>query len=203
MIWISEMKKQTANSNNQIVRVAVDDGYAQVKACMYDGKGTIFECVIPTFVAPNDDGVTSLNIGNDANKDGWYETEGQRFMCGPGVNGEEVRFDNYHTSAWNRVAIHHALHGLGLAGKKVHLTVGLPIGDYFNRGKVNSTLIEQKISSLKVPVSRIGEDQHIEITAVNVSPKGIHAYIDSVIVDKGTNAKQQDGPIAIGDIGSR
>ncbi|AJD54402.1 plasmid segregation actin-type ATPase ParM [Thalassospira xiamenensis M-5 = DSM 17429] len=195
------MTKQT--QKNSIIRVAVDDGYAQVKACMHDGKGSIIESVIPTFVAPNDDGLLSLGMGKDQIQDGWYETENQRFVCGTGVNGEEVRFDNYHTSPWNRVAIHHALHTLGLSGHKVHLTVGLPIGDYYSRGKENSKLIELKKKSLKMPVKRLDDCEPIEIVDVEVSPQGISAYIDHVFGADGQIMNAPQGQIAIVDIGGR
>lgn len=197
------MAKKSSNAH-EVIQVAVDDGYAQVKACMcLPGAEEIAETIVPTFVAPHDDGMMALGLGGEDKTDGWYETENQRFMCGSNVNGEEVRFDNYHTSAWNRVAIHHVLHTLGLAGKKVHVTVGLPIGDYFIKGKVNASLLEKKTKSLMVPVQPLDDTEPVEIVGVTINPQGISAYIDYTFGADGRILQKPEGQIAIVDIGGR
>lgn len=174
------------------VVVGVDDGYAQVKVF---GKGIQ---VVASATVRGGAHVTSM----DGSSAGVFETEGKRFTAGDSLGGEETRFDGYHTSDLNRIAVHNGLHLAGLGGKEVSLVLGLPVRDFFRAGAVNKELIAAKKASFLKPVARIGGPA-VTVAKVQVLPQAVSALVDWGHDAKGGRLQGVQGLVGIVDIGGR
>ena len=189
----------SSKSTEEILNVAIDDGYAQTKAIGPDGNITCFL----TSVRPGRHAKSSMD-GQVVS--GFYETNGGVYVVDAEVGGEDTRYDGYHGSELNRIAVHHALHELGLAGRKVSLVVGMPLQEFFDdHGKPNSDAIAAKKKSLLEPVvyRRDNDATSVDVVAVTVISQGVAAYLDFLIDDDGGQREEADGPIVVVDIGGR
>lgn len=199
------MAAEHTSLSDAILKVSVDDGYAQVKLfAEIDGKPMVMET--PTSVCAGFEGVSSFDGGGISGlSTGWYMTEGQSFTVGPGVPGEESRFNDYHVSAYNRVAIHHALHSAGLTGRRVEICLGLPVSDFYRDAQVNKDLIERKKASMRLPVhARIGDGhQEVEVVKVRIVSQAVASWVDYAFDDAGTMRVNPEDAVAVIDIGGR
>jgi plasmid segregation protein ParM len=191
--------------------VAVDDGYAATKCYAAAGPaGRPVRLVVPTAVRAGHHGMSGID-GSAGPELGLYETGGHRYTAGDRVVGEETRFDDFHTSEINRVAVHHALHMAGFTGRRVNLITGLPVGDFYLGGKRNVGLIQRKIDNLGVPVDVSGAapDAAITIGRARVFAQAVSAYLDYALIDDGAgNLMPRQGlddevPVCVVDIGGR
>lgn len=181
------------------ILVGVDDGYARVKVYGVDGARSLQVSAAATVQS----GTLMSTLDGAATGGGVYETDGLRFTVCEEMGGEETRFDGYHTSALNRVAVHNALHAAGLSGREVNLVVGLPVRDFFSDGGLNKVLIGAKKDSMAKPVTRIG-GASIEVKKVQVLPQAIAALIDWAKSDPQRAAKANSlNEVAVIDIGGR
>lgn len=181
------------------VLVAVDDGFAQTK--LYHGRKTM---VLPTAVASGVH-VRSTTDGRLDEAIGIYKTNLVSYTCGEGVEHNEPNYETYHTSNLNRVAVHHALHRAGLAGRRVRLVCGLPVSLFFQDGQPNKELIAAKRKSLMVPVDRqkVPEDKKvITVASVTVLPQAI-AAIGELLFDAQGRPKEAPGTFVVVDIGGQ
>lgn len=187
-------------------QVAVDDGFAQLKAFAAASQGRQrVELVLPTAVRPGRDALTAL--GGESN-DGFYESAGRPYTASEIIASTSTIFDGFHTSDLNRVAVAHALVRAGFAGQTVSLVCGLPVGDFFLNGKRNDALIKTKRENLMIPVTLADGSPAITYDKVTVVAQGIAAVVDYFFDDNLRVNKGPDGtpvevgaPVAVVDIG--
>jgi len=196
-----------ASAQTAPVIVAVDDGYAQTKLWNRGARGAdeVTRSLLLTSVRQGSDTFSGLD-GSAAR--GSYESEGQRFNASPLVASENTRYDDFHVSALNRVAIHHALHESGFRGRTVDLICGLPLSSYYSNGRRNVDFINKKKTNLMVPVRALdaGPEDNVTISSVSVYSQGICAWVDWAIDESlqfRPEATEEDAPVGIIDIGGR
>lgn len=180
-----------------IVGVAIDDGFRQIKIVTSEG----FKTAIPSVARS---GFSLSRLDGDAAAGG-YETEGKRYTVDADIQGEDTRFDDYATSPINRVLIHHVMHLAGLAGRRVALCTGVPFQSYFHAGsnEKNDGLLEAKKASLDVPVATLNGKASVDIVRQDVAAQGFAAYVDYMTDDAGgfrANVRQGEA-YAVVDIG--
>lgn len=187
------------------VNVGVDDGYAAVKLAWYDGNGTIQTMTVPSRARRGSYGVGSL-IGGDEPVMG-FETEGERFTVGPGIEGETTRIPEYNMSSLSRVLSHYALIAAGFAGKSVRIASGLPLDRYFREDpdgkKKDEGRVARKIENFAKPVKRLDGGETARIERHAVYPQGFAAVVDWLFSDSGDLLRTQEHPIGIVDIGGQ
>ncbi len=185
--------------------VSVDDGYSHTKlftADFLDGRmGSVRTAIHQTSIREGYAGISDIS-GSSA---GWYETEGRRYTVASNVVGEQTRFDGYHGSDLNRVAIHHAINMAGLGGQAFDLVCGLPVGSFYKDGEKNVALIEQKKESLKIPVHVHAAAGKIATTfaGISVLSQAISAYADFLLDDTLNDRIGSSHRIAVVDVGGR
>jgi plasmid segregation protein ParM len=199
-------KKAAAGQQPVPVIVAVDDGYAYTKVWrMTDGKPQ--RLAIPTVIKSGLHLVTGFD-GTAQNRP--YETEGRKFTADPSLVGEDTRFDGFHLSALNRVAVHHGLHLAGLVGQEVTLVAGLPVGDFFRDGIRNADLVERKKANLAVPVeSFVPGAAHgrssVRIAKATICAQAAAAWVDRVYDESLARRPdiEPDAAVGVVDVGGR
>lgn len=191
-------KSKTVESTKDVICVGIDDGHAEIKLALPDGR--MFK--IPSKARAGIVGVSAF--GRVAGQiDGGYETENQRFTVSDFVDGEGTRFDEYPFSAINRVLIHHVLRLAGLGGRPVRIATGLPVAHYFQGSAPNYVTIERKCKSITTPVCTVSGDATADIQASYVVPEGVAAWIDYSLDNSGNISNNVSRPAAIVDIGGR
>lgn len=194
------------------VEVGLDDGYAYTKVALADGRLV----AVPSRARLGSAGVTWIRQAQQ--KIFEYETDGSVYSVGA-VDGEPTQFDEYASSALNRVIVQHALQQAGLAGRSVHAVTGLPVSAFYRSdGQPRSQAIQTKRDNLKLTVEPVVTQQgpqnsaqqqtlKISIAFHEVIPEALAAWYDHVIVmsDDGVtlDADRVNAPIAIVDIGGR
>ena len=183
------------------LRVGVDDGYAMTKVALPDGRA--FK--IPSRARAGSSGVSAISdVGQAADLDCGYETDGARYSVADYMEAEGTRFNEYPFSALNRVVIHHALRVAGLSGRRVEIATGLPVANYFQDGKPDVDLIRRKIATLQVAVQTVSGASGADIVAAYVHAEGVAAWMDYALDDKGDLTNVDMGaPAAVVDIGGR
>lgn len=186
--------------------VSVDDGYSHTKlftAAFRDGRiQDARNFSHQTSIREGFSGISEIAGGSGA---GWYETSGRRYTVAPNVVSETTRFDGYHVSDLNRVAIHHALRLAGCYGGEVDLVCGLPVGSFYKDGEKNVALIQQKKENLKIPVVAHGIDNAIpaRFNGIMVLSQAISAYADTLLDDTLNDRIGGTHRIAVVDVGGR
>jgi plasmid segregation protein ParM len=191
-----------------VAQVGMDDGYADTKVALPDGRLVS----IPSRARVGQAGVTWIR--DTAQSIYEYQTDGTVYSVGV-VDGEPTQFDEYSTSGLNRVIVQHALQQAGLSGRSVHLVSGLPVGNFYRKdGQRRQTLIDLKTETLKKTVEPINPEGNADGTRLKASvafheviPEALAAWYDHVI-DCDTDTVRLDtdklsAPIAIVDIGGR
>lgn len=189
------------SNNKDIIAVGVDDGHAEIKLALPDGR----MMKIPSKARAGVDGVTAFGpqSGGAGQLDGGYETDSQRFTVSEFVDGEGTRFDEYPFSSINRVLIHHILRLAGLGGRPVQIATGLPVSHYFQGSTPNYFTIKRKNESIATPVKTISGEEVADIQASYVVPEGVAAWIDYSLDSNGEIVTNVGRPAAIVDIGGR
>ncbi|MGH8156536.1 MAG: plasmid segregation protein ParM domain-containing protein [Rhodanobacter sp.] len=183
----------------EIVSVAVDDGFRQTKIVTSTG----FKIALPSVARS---GFSISRLDGDAAAGG-YETEGKRYTVDADIEGEDTRFDDYATSPINRVLIQHAMQLAGLAGRRVALCTGVPFQSYFHAGsnEKNDGLLDAKKASLAIPVTLLNGNAPVDIVRQEVTAQGFAAYVDYMTDASGgfkPNARQGEA-YAVVDVGGR
>ncbi|KAA0677645.1 ParM/StbA family protein [Roseomonas genomospecies 6] len=204
------MSKQTAKKDvvaeaagaslvDKPILAVVDDGYAQLKA-LADGRSV----VLPTRFRAGPSGDVAMDgPGADV-----YEVDGEVFEAAGAVGrSESTDTDNFHYSTLNLVAVHHALHRLGLAGRTVDLVVGLPVKEFFRGdGSRNEENIARKIANLSKPVEAfcgLDKIEPVTISRVRVVAQAVSTWVDWAYDDAGALRVAKDTNIGVVDIGGR
>ncbi|EAY56108.1 MAG: conserved protein of unknown function [Leptospirillum rubarum] len=191
-------------SEEPVIDVGLDDGYAAIKLAWYGPDGTLRTHSVPSRARSGSLGVGSL-FGDSALSVGGYETEGERFTVSPGLEGEVTRFPDYNLSPLARVLAHHALIAAGFAGKQVRIASGLPLDRYFRDGKEGKRKdehrIARKIESFARPVRRLDGTGTARIVSHSVFAQGLAAVVDWLV--EGTTIRSQKDPVGVVDIGGQ
>ena len=196
------------SSDEQVVQLGLDDGYAYTKIALPDGRLV----AIPSRARIGQSGVTWIR--EEQQRIFEYETAGTIYSVGA-VDGEPTRFEGYPNSGLNRVIVQHALQQAGLFGRSLHMVSGLPVAAFYrNDGQRRGKAIQNKRDSLKVsvkPVSVLGQSRkpllQASVAFHEVIPEALAAWYDHVIVtlEDGVtlDADRLSAPVAIVDIGGR
>lgn len=157
--------------------------------------------------------VQSFAIGSKEKKTFAYEADGQILTVGDINKTIETNFDEYPTSPMNRIIANHAMYSAGLGGKKVIVTSGLPIRQYYTYSKANSALIKNKKKNLlssDVGGNIISKDNFLlpNVIKHSIIPEGFAAWIDYIATIKPDGSYEFDRnlvneKIGIVDIGGR
>lgn len=184
--------------------VAVDDGYAQIKAYGQAPDGSIITHVNRSSVRSGRYGMGS--VGGDGMV-GLYETEVGAFTVSDDTESENTQFDGFHTSPMNRVLV---MHGLVSAkdgvfeNHRIKLVTGLPVADFFRvDGFKDDAKIETKKANLLKPVKLLSGGASPIIDEVIVGCQAIAAWYDYALDDNLEIRNDIDGEVAIIDIGGR
>jgi plasmid segregation protein ParM len=189
-----------SNTDNMLL-VAVDDGYAQTKLYTVLPDGTEIKQVRRSSIRTGKEGIGSINGDGFV---GLYEADGVGFTVSDLIESENTQFDGFHTSVLDRVLVTHALVEANLGDAKVDLWTGLPVSDYFRNGKKDEDKITKKRDNLLKPVKPGAPDVVIPaIGNVNVGCQAVSAWVDFAMNDDLEVRDDVDGAIAIVDIGGR
>lgn len=215
------MSKTNAGDNFVKIICGCDDGHDSIKVNM-----AILECVgdevttmnTKSLVIPSKavHGAQSTGIGGEGSTDGGiYEVDGSLFTVSDALTGSviDTRALEYATSAVNRVLVNDALMRLGLGGKEVALTTGLPLSDfYLGNAAPNTALIERKKANLLSATAAIS--LHLSNAAVpnivehRVLPEGVGAIYDMAVNADGSDNQEffellEEGTVGVIDIGGK
>lgn len=190
------------------VVVAVDDGFARTKVCVpgaTDGSPWAESSpVIREFAT-----AISSRPGAIASMSGevrsTWEVDGQRFVVSESIDdGDKVESETYHWSLMNRVIVNHYLTECGMGGRDIDLlVVGLPMKDYFEDGRLSSS-VRAKMENLSKPVLNIGATpEPPRIKRVAVMPQGLSTLYDYMTDWKLEIVNEMPKRAVIIDIGGR
>jgi len=188
---------------DRVLRVAIDDGLAQMKLVGETAGGPIKTLKIPTSIrAASAGGIIDLS----GEIIGMYETEeGQRFVCSDELPSEETRHPDFHVSQIDRVLIGHTLLEAGYTGvDRIELLTAMPVDEYFVAGQINRDRIRQKTENLLKSVRAIpeGSREMARIIDVKVGCQAIAAFFDIMFDDEGkVRPGNTPDAIAVVDIG--
>lgn len=188
-----------AGSPPGLAEVAIDDGYAQMKLCGRGPDGKIRTLKMPSMIRAARAGAM---IDFDGAMVGVYRTpEGQSFVCGDDVKGEDTRVPDFHVSQMNRVLVHHVLQAAGYGDTSIRLLTSLPVDEYFSGDAVNRDRIALKTANLKQPVEPVAGPALAQIADVKVGCQGIAAYFDLVLDEDGRSRMDALDAVAVVDVG--
>ncbi|MTH95714.1 ParM/StbA family protein [Roseibium sp. RKSG952] len=184
-----------------LLKVAIDDGYAQTKLYGIDEDGNVVTHVMRSSVRPGRYGLGAISGTGNV---GLYETDDGSFTVSDEIESENTQFDGFHLSAMNRVLVNHALVVAGFGGKEVDIITGLPVADFFIRGLKDEEKIEKKKANLKKPVKLDSDDGLVaDIKNVDIGCQAVAAWVDFALNDDLELRDGVDGAVAIVDIGGR
>ena len=204
-----EAKQDASNNTDEVIIVAVDNGYADQKAAFWsvkDGKPVIDaqgEPEITQVLLPSRAQIGAINIDINGMSSGVYRIDGQPWTVGRDVTEpESIRGERYAYSEMNAVLVNHTLIKSGFSGRKIRLATGLPFGQIYRDGDVNTALVERVKESLKSEVIPQGQSKAPIIVAHEVFPESTAAFVDYAIDCKtGTMALELETGMAVVDIG--
>ena len=195
--------------SKDVQSVAIDDGYADIKTATGD-IGQLRTGTFSTNLARGFRVHTALGAETTEDCTGYYVLDDdQRYTAGNWITGEETRFDGFHFSPLNRVAVHHGLHMSGVdPNRPVRLVCGLPVRAFFHDdGELRKDDIERKRSNLKKAVQRVSGDNAatIQVTDVEVVPQALAAWMDYAYDDqcRERDGNESDSAIGVVDVGGR
>lgn len=158
--------------------IGIDDGFYNCKA--YGDNGQEFSMVsVPSLVKKSSNSISKTNRGSPI-----FEIDGVKYATG------DVKSDckrsismEYGASPENLAVVHNALHRLGMSGKDVAISTGLPFKYYYtHNGDINEELVSRKKQMFKNPVEDyVGGKQPVNIIKHNVMAQGVAAYYDLFI----------------------
>jgi len=168
-----EVETLQAVKIEQPIKIYVDDGSTSMKVAHYvDGELELANIS------------NNAQLGNEIGANSCtYTVNNKQFTFNPLCDA--LRTDSFHYQYDEHIvaSVHHALHKLGYAGKQVHLSVTLPIKEFYNGSEVNAANIERKKAAMLVPVTPENEADTIEIVAVDVLPEAISALYPLLVKD--------------------
>lgn len=169
----------TSKGSTPRICVAIDDGYARTKVQVPGQPPASFI----TSVKPGRSGRSSISGSKSSSV---YTVNGQDFTVDEETSSEDTRYEGYHGSELNLVAVHHALHKNNLAGTEVDLCVGLPLDRFYQKtGGEDEVAVRRKKEALLKPVIRVNgaDGDQVKIANVSIAPQAIAAFIDFVYDD--------------------
>jgi plasmid segregation protein ParM len=180
--------------------VAIDDGYAQTK--LYTAEnGTVKRFMMRSSVRPGRFGLMSLS--GDGNIGSYLTAEGEEFTVSEEIEGENTQFDGFHTSAMNRVLVHHAIWAAGLGGGSVKLVTGLPVADFFAGGRRNEKKIAAKRENLLKSITSVSGETLAILEDVTVGCQALAAFVNHLLDDDLNERDVAADKVAVVDIGGR
>ncbi len=187
---------------SEVIHVGVDDGYAETKIIMPDGK----KFVMPSRTVAGK--LNQINILGDEIKTFEYTTPEGSFLVGDIDRADPTNFDQYPLSAQNRVVVNHALIQAGLSGKTIKMCTGLPVKAFYRGTKTNSEMIKSKRSNLLS--GEVKSENGLELAIISehdIISEGIASWVDLVVDRRDGNLSPNPGlvkqRIAIIDVGGR
>lgn len=183
--------------------LGVDDGHFGIKTFDDRGKHS---------VALSRARIGRSQIVNAMGEDtGVYHlrTNGTEYSCGNISKYEEVSPMTFPSSALNRILVHMAVHqhdgghyieqALKQKDPVIEVCTGLPVGRYFNQGRKNTKLVEEKMQKLSEPVSFIHESGsaiEVKIKPI-VTAQTFAAWYDYIITEERVSGKSANQPKVI------
>ena len=184
--------------------VAIDDGYAQTKLYGSPVEGSLdkpVEFMMRSSVRPGRFGL--MRLSGEGSIGSYTTVEGEEFTVSEEIEGENTQFDGFHTSTMNRVLVHHALVSSGYGGHDVELVTGLPVADYFVKGRRNEIRIAAKRDNLLKAVGSVNGEPMARPVQVTVGCQALAAFVDYFLDD---DFNERDVPVekvAVVDVGGR
>jgi hypothetical protein len=179
------------------IKIAVDDGYGNVKVAIRHENGKISTHMVPTHFIPG------AHAGNMNPLDGTFDTMVMRsgdqlFTVGDANRHGATEFENFSLHAANRAVVRFAIAQAGIADDaEYELAVGLPIGQYFAGDAYNDPLIAAKEKHHLTPVSRVTATE-----TVLSAPTSVRCFPQSALVAMMAMDEDLD-TFAVVDIGHR
>lgn len=184
--------------------LGVDDGYAETKIVMQDGRSFRIPSVAKAGV------MNQVSITGSETTVFPYQTNNGNYITGEIAEADPTAFDEYPVSPLNRVIVAHAIRQAGIpANAEVVICTGLPVKKYYVGGNLNKDLIKRKKQNLlKNDVVPLNGGVLPKVTKHDVVSEGIAAWMDLVMQrdEKGKlviNKELRQEKIAIIDIGGR
>ena len=196
---------------SELMKIAVDDGYAQTKVAYMNNQGSLVTHSIPSRATSGIEAADTDLMGNHVSTYQTYRNPEQTgsmdtFCVTANAKDCNTRFAEYPVSTMNRCIIHDAIASSGLSPEDlgdVHLTVTLPIGHYFSNNR--NELIEARKQSLMQPVFQLkGADSSypmFSVKKVSVMPEAAMAYVDYLVSETGEQINDPNETVAVIDVG--
>jgi plasmid segregation protein ParM len=165
-------------SSEALLFAGVDDGHRETKVVLSDGR----KCIIPSRAMS---GLSNrIAINGARNRVMSYQTDEGPFSAGAVEMAEDTGYDDYPTSAQNRVIVAHALRECGLdEHQSLSIVTGLPLKRFYLNGKPNAKLIAAKIENLMHnDVAGLDGYRPPAITKHQVVSEAIAAWVNYVLV---------------------
>lgn len=179
------------------LKIAVDDGYGNVKVAIRQEDGTVTTHVVPTHFIPG------AHAGNMNPQDNSFDTMVMKsgdhlFTVGDANRHGATEFENFSRHPANRAMVRFAIAQAGVPDDADYdLAVGLPIAQYFAGDARNDALIAEKRAHHKQPVSRVTDKE----TPLS-TPRKVLCFPQSVMVAMSSATEDLD-TFAVVDIGHR
>ena len=172
---------------HDVTDIFLDEGSNGLKM-MWLQDGEILRDRLPARVVQE-----ALPKSNGFYADEAYRADGDEWTVAPFKDGTmPTNVRSYQVSAYNRVLVHEALRRNGFGGKRVRVTVTLPVGDFYGVKPRNDALITQKKENLLKPVISLADHPLAEIVDVKVSPEGVPAWMNYLLDDEGNQTVEAD-----------
>lgn len=181
-----------------MLKVAVDDGYGNVKVMVKEEDGTLRQHVVPTHFQPGAHGGV-MNVQDGQFDTMVIKTEGQTYTVGDSSQHGTTEFDDFPYHPANRAIVRYAIAQAGVPDDaEYELLVGLPIGQYYVGGMRNQALLDRKVDHHKKPVYRVTDTEQ-ELSA----PSSVQCYPQSVMAGLFAFPGEDLDSYAVVDIGHR
>ncbi len=189
-----------ADTNN-ILKVVVDNGYAQQKIAYYTKDGGVNRIV--TMCLPSRAQIGSITFSVDGQALNCYTVNGTQWTVGENLpDAESIRGVKYAYSDLNTVLVNNSLICAGFAGSQVCLGTSLPYSHWMTPAGPNKELIGKVKAALQTNCIHHGGQSVAKIVTHNVYMESVAAAIDYMLADEDGSVRHKiQGGIAIVDIG--
>lgn len=187
---------------NEAVKVAVDNGYAQQKIAYYSTSNGTPKIV--TMCLPSRAQMGIVKVSMDGKLLNSYMINGTIWTVGENVpEPEAIRGIKYATSDLNTVLVNNSLICAGFSGCDIHMGTSLPVSHYrLPSGKANADLIAEVKDSLKTECFHQGDQAPASIKNHVIYQESVAAAIDYLLRDdNGSTQNTINRGIGIVDIG--
>ncbi len=159
------------------IKIAVDDGYGNMKVAFRNDKGDLVKVVVPSHITTRS--VYELDKTKPSVRAMRTES-GITYFVGARHETEDTRFSDFATHDINRLLVRYALSMAGLPDDaKYDLAVGLPVHQYYAGGAVNQEVIKRKMEHHNKPVFLVGE-HNVDLPLSG--PSSVRCYPQSSMV---------------------